>query len=164
LSDSYRKILRLRAIRSFDGRQVEASDLDAVLEAARWTGSSKNRQAWSFVVVTDSAQRDALAACGDYTEPVRGAPVTIALVQEPSGNDFDIGRLAQNIMLAADSLGMASCPVTLHRNAQAAKVLGIPGEAKVRYAVALGYPGRDPAPARYGGRKPLVELVHRDRY
>ncbi|HEY7705313.1 MAG TPA: nitroreductase family protein [Acidimicrobiia bacterium] len=164
MSETYDRILRLRAIRSFDGRPLEASDLGAVLEAGRWTGSSKNRQGWSFVVVTDPAQRDALAACGDFTQPVEDAPVTIALIQEPNGNDFDIGRLAQNLMLAADALGLASCPVTLHRSAQAATVLGLPPEAKVRYAIALGYPGVNPSPAKYGGRKPMEELVHRDRY
>lgn len=164
MNETYQRILGLRAIRSFDPRPIEPSELDAVLEAARWTGSSKNRQAWSLVVVTDPAQRAALAGCGDFTEPVLAAPITVALVQEPTGNDFDIGRLAQNIMLAADALGLVSCPVTLHRNAQAASVLGIPTTAKVRYAITLGYPGTNPAPARYGGRKPIEELVHRDRY
>ena len=39
-----------------------------------------------------------------------------------------------------------------------------PAAAKVRYAVTLGYPGGEPSPARYGGRKPIEDLAHRDRY
>ena len=97
MNETYRRILHLRAIRSFDSRPLDPDDLEAVLEAARWTGSSKNRQAWSFIVVTDRAQREALAACGDFTDPVLAAPMTIALVQEPTGNDFDIGRLARSL-------------------------------------------------------------------
>ena len=40
-----------------------------------------------------------------------GGTVAIAIVQEPGGYEFDSGRLAQNIMLAADAVGVASCPV-----------------------------------------------------
>jgi len=31
--------------------------------------------------------------------------------------------MAQNIMLAADALGMATCPITLHQDGDAARVL-----------------------------------------
>ncbi|HHC08406.1 MAG TPA: nitroreductase [Actinobacteria bacterium] len=160
----YERILRLRAIRTYRPEPLADEDLVAVLEAARWTGSAKNRQDWAVVVVTDPAQRARLAACGNFTEPIRNAPVTLALVQEPGGYEFDVGRMAQNIMLAADALGIASCPVTLHHDDRAHEVLGLPDGSRCRYAVALGYPAEDAAPARWGGRKPLVELVHHDRY
>lgn len=160
----YRAVLSLRAIRRFRPDPLSAEDLDAIIEAGRWTGSSKNRQHWAFVVVTDPDQRDRLAACGDFTDPVRDAPVTVALVQEPGGYEFDIGRLAQNLMLGAAAHGVASCPVTLHRDRAAGSVLGLPEGARCRYAVALGYPAADAAPGRAGGRRASRDLVHRDRY
>jgi nitroreductase len=160
----YRRIKGLRAIRSFDPRPLDRADLEAIVDAGRWTGSSKNSQRWAVVVVDDPAQRQRLAACGDYTDPVRSAPVTLALVREEGGNDFDIGRLAQNLMLAASSRGVASCPITLHRSGEAAAVIELPDGKVVRYAVALGYPGPDPTPARRGGRKPASEFVHHNRY
>ncbi len=162
--ECYERILHLRAIRSYDDRPIVADDLDRILEAARWTGSSKNRQNWAVVVVTDPDQRNRLAACGDYTDPIRNAPVALALVQEPDGYEFDTGRMAQNIMLAAASIGVGSCPITLHREDQARDVLELPAGSRCRYAVALGYPAADARPARWGGRKPLREIVHRDRY
>ncbi|MCB1246694.1 MAG: nitroreductase family protein [Acidimicrobiia bacterium] len=164
MSDRYHDILHLRAIRHFEDRSVSNDDLDAVLEAARWTGSSKNRQNWSFVVVDDPDQKEALCAAGDFMTPVRNAPMAIALVQEPDGYEFDTGRLAQNIMLAADSLGLATCPVTLHREAIAADVLALPDGYRCRYAVALGYPAPTATPAKFGGRKPIDDLVHRNRF
>ena len=103
-------------------------------------------------------------AAGDFMTPVRNAPVAICLVEEPDGYEFDSGRVAQNIMLAADALGMASCPVTLHRDHVAAEVLGLPEGRRCRYAVALGYPAEDARPGRSGGRKPMRELVHRNWY
>ncbi len=67
-------------------------------------------------------------------------------------------------MLAADSLGVASCPITLHRDEDAAGVLGLPDGARCRYAVTLGYPASGAEAARFGGRKPMSELLHHDRY
>ncbi|MCE2530836.1 MAG: nitroreductase family protein, partial [Acidimicrobiia bacterium] len=46
MSTTYDSILRLRAIRNYADRPVEPEDLRRVLEAARWTGSAKNRQNW----------------------------------------------------------------------------------------------------------------------
>lgn len=143
---------------------VSDEHLEAILEAARWTGSSKNRQQWKIVVVRDRDRLDRLAGCGDFTAPVRSAPLVLAPVRLPEGNDWDMGRLAQNIMLAAAALGVGSCPITLHREACGREILGIPDGHRCRWVVALGYPdeaaeaeGRAASPV--GGRKPLDRLV-----
>lgn len=163
-NDFYDHITGLRALRSYRSEPLAATDIELILEAARWTGSSKNSQNWSFVLVTDEEQRNLLARCGDFTDPVRNAPAVLALVQEPDGYEFDTGRLAQNIMLAAASIGVASCPITLHRDDEVGPVLGLPDDRRCRYAVALGYPTEGASPARFGGRKPQSEVVHRGRY
>ncbi len=162
-NDSYDRILRLRALRSFRTDPLTDDDLERLLEAARWTGSSKNLQNWSFVVV-DGDQKDRLAECGNFTDPLRSAPIAIALVEEPGGYEFDTGRVAQNLMLAADAIGVASCPITLHREDAVTTVLGLPEGARCRYAIALGYPAEDAAPARFGGRKPMDEVAYRNRH
>jgi len=164
MSDIYEGILKLRSLRDYEDRQINEVDLERILEAARWTGSAKNRQNWAFVVIQEADQQQRIAACGDFTTPIRNAPTTVALVEEPEGYEFDTGRLAQNIMLAADAIGVASCPVTLHRDADAAIVLGLPEGYRCRYAVTLGYAKPSAVPARFGGRKSINELVHRDRY
>ena len=164
MNQNYDAILGLRAIRQFADRPVDPADLDAVLEAARWTGSSKNLQNWSFIVVDDPQQKVRLESAGDFTAPIANAPMAICLVQEPDGYEFDTGRLAQNIMLAADAIGLATCPITLHRDEVAAEVLGLPEGRRCRYAVAIGYPGPSSEPGRMGGRKPMREVAHRNAY
>lgn len=164
MRETYDAILGLRAIRQFADRQVDPDDLDAVLEAARWTGSSKNSQNWSFIVVDDPDRKHRLTGAGDFTTPIANAPTVICLVEEPGGYEFDTGRVAQNVMLAADALGLASCPITLHRDGVAADVLELAEGRRCRYAIALGYPGPESGPARRGGRKPLEDLVHRNTY
>lgn len=164
MNDTYQSILRLRAIRDFADEPLAPDDLERILEAARWTGSSKNRQDWSFVVVDDEEGLQGVAAHGDFTQPVRDSATTIVLVQEPGGNMFDIGRAAQNIMLAADSIGVASCPITLHRSDDAREQVGAPKSSVVMYAVALGYPAKSAEPRQYGGRKPADQVVKHGAY
>lgn len=164
MSDTFQSILGLRAIRDYKDQPLSREDLDRILEAARWTGSSKNRQDWSFLVIEDQDGLDALAAHGDFAQPIRDSAATIVLVQEPGGNMFDMGRAAQNIMLTADSIGVASCPITLHRSDDARDHIGAPAGTVVKYAVALGYPADGAEPRQYGGRKPAGEVVKRGSY
>lgn len=164
MADNYDFVMGLRAIRDYEPEPLSTEDLGAILEAGRWTGSSKNQQSWSFVAVTDPERIRQLAEYGDFTQPVRDSAATIVLVREPGGNDFDIGRAAQNMMLAAKALGVASCPITLHRERGSAEFLGLPEGASGRYAVALGYPSKDARPRRFGGRKPAAEVVKLDSY
>ena len=62
-------------------------------------------------------------------------------------------------MLAADALGMATCPITLHSDEDAARVLGLPPGWRCRYAISLGSPSPTSQPARFGGRKPIEEIT-----
>ena len=164
MSTTYNSIVSLRAIRDYEDRPVSEDDLNALLEAGRQTGSSKNSQNWSFVVVDDRSQLDAIANAGDFTVPVRNAPMLVCLVQEPDGYEFDTGRLAQNMMLAADALGLATCPITLHRDEMLGDILGLPEGARCRYAITVGYPTPSAGPRKMGGRKPMDSLVHRNTY
>ena len=104
MTTCYDAIVKLRAVREFKPDPLRDDDLGAILEAARWTGSSKNRQDWSFIVLTGD-RLEGLAEHGDYTDPIRASAATIVLVKEDGGNLFDIGRAAQNIMLAAKTSG-----------------------------------------------------------
>lgn len=162
MTETYDFIIKLRAIRDYKPEPLGNEELGAILEAGRWTGSSKNSQSWSFIAVTDPKRLQGLAEHGDFTQPVRDSAATIVLVKEPGGNMFDIGRAAQNIMLAANAVGVASCPITLHREKDAAVYLGLADGAVARYAVALGYPAVDAQPRIFGGRKPAADVVRVD--
>lgn len=167
---AYEATRSLRVVRAFRPDPIPDDVLGEILEAGRWTGSSKNRQGWAFVVVT--AGRDRLASAGSFSDPIRNSAVTVALVRTDEGNDFDIGRVAQNLMLAAASQGIGSCPVTLHDSGRAREVLGIPEGADCRYAIALGYPDETGERTQrqkrrsqgLSGRKPLREIVHRETW
>lgn len=169
--ETYRSVTGLRVVRAYTSDPIPADTLESILDAGRWTGSSKNVQGWHFVVV-DGQQLEVLASAGKFTDPVRNSAITIALVESPEGNPFDIGRAAQNLMLAAAALGIGSCPVTLHDRDRAVEVLALPEGFECRWVVALGVPYEEGEERlrearRSGGmwgRKPLEEVVHHQRF
>ena len=162
----------LRATRSYSDRPIPDEALARILEAGRWTGSSLNSQPWTFIVVTEPASRHALAATGRFSAHVGGAAVVVVLVAEAGRGEFDIGRAAQNMMLAAYALGIGSCPATLHDQEAVRRLLGIPDDRLARHALALGYPDHDvEATIRANmktvtgsARKPFSEIVRTDRF
>lgn len=167
--ETLRSLRGLRVVRHFRPEPVADRDLDRVLEVARWTGSSKNRQSWVFVVIRDRTRLDSLAECGSFTTPIRRSSLVIAPVGLPDVYEWDLGRVSQNIMLAAAALGVGSCPVTLHRAEAGRAVLGLPEDHMCNVVIALGYPDETAEQAaRSGnplsGRKALSDLVRFERF
>ena len=168
-SEVYRAVKGLRVVRRFTDEPLSEEHLAAILDAGRWTGSSKNRQSWRLLVIRDRGTIERLAECGDFTTPLRNSVAAIVPVRLPDGYDWDMGRLSQNIMLAAASLGVGSCPITLHREACGREVLGIPDDHGCKFLIALGYP--DPEAERAGraasplsGRIELDDLVQYETF
>jgi nitroreductase len=162
--DALKAIVSKRDSRSFTEEPVDEEVLERVLQAGRMAGSAKNTQPCRFVVVTDSANKEALAACGQFSAWIPQAPVNVAIVIPEDGRDFDAGRTAQNMMVASTALGLASCPVTMHDQDCARKTLGLPDGYRVAIVLALGHPVPGTASGMGAQRTPLAEMTHRERW
>jgi nitroreductase len=170
--DAYLAIVSKRDERSFDPRPVPEDALERVLEAGRVAGSAHNGQPVRFIVVEDQDVRSRLAVCAFSPGLVVLAPLLIvvsARTESPRFTGFDAGRAAQNMVLAAWSEGIASCPAGFHDGARAAALLGLGDEELPVVALCFGYPrtARDPARRpvadwiRRAHRRPLAEVVRR---
>lgn len=165
-----------RSVRRYAPRPVPQGAILQVLDVARWTGSGKNQQPWRFVVVRDAGTRERLARLGPYTLHVADAPVVVAIVMggDPFASDFDEGRVAHSIVLAATALSLGSCVVFLEPLANrdvARTLLQVPDSHRLRTLVTLGYAdaGADRFESGAGprrtqvlgmiGRRPLGDLV-----
>ena len=147
--------------RRYDGRPVAKEIERRILDAGRVSGSSQNKQRWEFVVVEAEQERlaDVVYAPGN----VRNAGLVIAIVGEAAS--FDVGRCAQNMMLAAWDEGVISCPNGVHDGDLAAEICG--GEVKM--ILSFGYPRTSRNVQRRSveewsaaaNRKPLDQLVRR---
>jgi nitroreductase len=83
-------------------------------------------------------------------EPVfHGAPVVI-FITAPKENEWaslDIGMCSQNMMLAARSMGLDSCPIGFAKYLEHAKsyaLLDIPSNEQLQLAIILGYGNETP--------------------
>lgn len=163
--DTSTAIVTKRDTRQFSPDPVDDSDLRRVLEAARMAGSAKDEQVNRLVVVTDQADRARLSECGKLAGWIASAPVVIALVvPTEDGRPFDYGRMAQNMLVQSNALGLASCPMKFHDQDCAQKVLGLPDELSAPMGVAVGHAG-PPDPDRDSSRRiPLDELVRWGRW
>jgi nitroreductase len=106
-----------------------------ILDAGRLSGSSRNTQNWQFVVVSDTA---ALAEAVYAPENVQTAGLVVAIVGDAF--PFDVGRCAQNMMLAAWDLGVVSCPNGISDADRAAELVG---SGPVKMILSFGYPVRE---------------------
>ena len=163
--DTYEAIVTKRDTRTFEDSPVDEGDLRNILEAARMAGSAKNEQVNRLVVVTDAGDRERLSKCGKLATWIAGAPVVIAFaVPAEEGRPFDYGRMAQNLMVMANALGLASCPMRFHDADCAREVLGLPEDVTAPMGVAVGHPG-PPDPERDSSpRIALDELVRWGRW
>jgi nitroreductase len=168
--DTWQAINSMRVVRKFTDQLVAPEHLDRILNAGRRAGSSKNEQKWAFIVVRDRRQLGELAGVGRYAGHLAGAAMAVALVTpEPSTTShmWDMGRAAQNMVLAAWELGIGSVPATVYDHDLAHRLLGLPSDRRCDFLLSFGYPA-DPtvltAPNRAGGRKSLADIVHDERW
>ena len=161
--DAYRAAIDKRDQRAFLPTPIPEASLRRILQAGRMTGSSKNREPNRFVVVRDRGRLAAVAALGPQARWVAGAAVVIVLVQTER-HEFDAGRCAQNMMVAAWGEGIGSCPAHV-AEAELGALLGVPADLHVNRLIAFGYidPARTVAPRSVARpRRPLDELTHHE--
>jgi nitroreductase len=160
-----------RAIRKFQDRPLPDDVIHTILNAGRRSQSSKNEQAWQFIAIRDKSILKALSECGTWAGHLAGAALGVAiLTPDPEGKFqimFDAGQAAAFMQLAAWELGIGSVPASLYEHEKARGILGFPAEWNVRIALSFGYPLEEEklsAAPKKGGRRPIEEIVHWDRW
>jgi nitroreductase len=163
--DVYQAIVTKRDTREFADEPVPEDDLHKILQAARMAGSAKNQQLNRLVVVTDRDDLAELSKAGKFADWLAHAPAVVVLVMpREGGRQFDLGRMAQNMLVMANGLGLGSCPVTFHDEETVRKLLGIPEDYEAPMGVGVGRRAPDSGERRSSPRIPLDELVHRGRW
>lgn len=159
-----------RSCRQFLTDQIADVDLDLILEAGLQAPSGHNDQSWYFVVVQDAALIQEMSE-GSKAEmqkmPVEwianagrvaqyniyyNAPTVLLVCARKDAVSAvpDVSAAIQNMMLAAESLGLASCWIGFTRFYFTAedkyRRLGIPEGYEVHYGLSLGYGRRELKP------------------
>jgi nitroreductase len=166
--DTFLAIVSKRDQRQYADREIPQEVLERILQAGRLAGSAMNRQPWRFVVLESRELREQVAETVYAPGNVLGSKLAIALVVTGSPG-FDAGRAAQNMMLAAWSDRITSCPNGMPDRAKTGALLGLGEGEEVATVLSFGYPARerhpeDRTPEEWTSRvkrKTLDELVER---
>jgi nitroreductase len=158
--DTFLAIATKRDQREYADRPIPDEVVTRILDAARLSGNSQNKQDWEFVVVESA--RDALARAVYAPGNVETAALVVAIVCPRA---LDTGRAAQNMMLAAWNEGVTSCPNGIRDPDAATEAIG----AKPTLVLSFGYPARPRDPSSRTAeewsarakRKPLDAIVRR---
>lgn len=155
-----------RAVRQFSEQPVPEEVIMAILDAGRRSQSSKNTQPWQFILIQDRQTLQALSKTGDFAGHLAGAAFAVALIgtNENRSTSFDLGQSAAYMQLAAWEHGVGSCIASIYRQDEAKALLGVPAEMHFNWALSFGYPAPNFTPAKMGGRKPVDEVVRRERW
>ena len=168
--DAYKAIITKRDTRAYTGQPIPDEVLERIIQAGRMAGSSKNTQPVRLVVARDPEWLKEIATCGTFSQPLLAAQAGIAVCAAPDGSDFDAGRAAQNMMVAAWNEGIASCPTSMHDQACIREKLRLPQDVtdepsgrkgwRVVVIIALGYPQAGSSMSMGAKRVELGDYVH----
>jgi nitroreductase len=161
-----------RSVRRFAPDPLPPDAVRTILNAGRRAQSSKNTQPWQFVAVTDRDTLADLSHTGDFAGHLAGAALGVVIVVPDDAERhawlmFDVGQAAAYMQLAAWDLGIGSVIATIYRPDQAQKVLSVPDGYRCDVALSFGYPADKTvltATPRPGGRSPLDQMVHYNRW
>lgn len=174
-ADLLNPLRRTRQYREFEPRAVDRSTLDALLDVARWTGSSRNSQPWRFIAITEPSTLRAIHEAGlPQTRGLKTAAAAIAIVlpADPGHalpDAYDEGRVAERLLVAASILGIGAGISWIRTDMRPVvqPLLGIPDDWLVRTIVQLGHPtdaARAPKSAPGEARLPRHEVVYEERW
>ena len=160
-----------RAVRKFSPEPLPEEIIIGILNAGRRAQSSKNTQPWHFIAITQNNTLKALSECGNWAGHLAGAALGIAIVHPDPGEKFqtmfDIGQAAAFMQLSSWELGIGSCLASIYEPDKARIVLGFPQNLTLRIAISFGFPQEGDVlvnQPQKGGRKPLNEIVHWEKW
>jgi len=180
--DVFDAIYERRSIREFKTTPVDQKSLDTILEAGRLAPSWGNTQTRRFVIIQDDTIKTQLA--DSTTQPdsrnnkvLKQAPVVIATCSKlnragwregkPTTDKegywfmFDAGIALENMVLAAQELGVGTLYIGGFNAKTAGSILDVPEGYSCVILLAVGYPDEQPEAKP---RKEISEIVFKNKF
>ncbi|MBU0628264.1 MAG: nitroreductase family protein [Nanoarchaeota archaeon] len=163
-----------RSIRKYKDKDVEWDKVVQILDAGRFAPSAGNIQNWKFVAVREEGVRKKLAQAAFDQQWMEEVPVHIVIAGEPEKADRFYGSrgerlytiqncaaVIENMMLAANDLGLGSCWIGAFDEYKVKRAVGIPDDVSVQAILTIGYADEKP---EMPSRKALEHIVYLDRW
>ena len=145
-------IMARRSIRKYLDKPVEHEKLEAVVKCGINAPSGMNRQPWIVRVVEDQKLIADVNQAADRSLFYDAPALVCVCTPANGGGELDAGLLGENMMLAAQAMGLGTCclggPVRFLVSNEKCKFfldrLDIPADYKLNYILAIGYPDEQP--------------------
>ena len=151
-------ILSRRSVRRFQLRPVGQEQLKELLKAGMAAPSACAKDPWLFLGITDSEMLKTIAAQLPNGHFLAEAPACICIagdLHKAHGGELsyllqDCSAAAENILLAANLLGLGGCWLGVHPREERVKALqalfGLPEHILPVCCLAIGWPAESPQP------------------
>jgi nitroreductase len=146
-----------RSIRAFQERKVSPEIIGQILEAANASPSAGNLQDTKIVIVQDEEGRNAIAEACVEQHWIAEAPVVLVLGVDPTEEERMYGdrgkdvylkhnsaAMAENILLAAHSLGLGACWVGAFAEDMLRNALNMGEDVMPQVVIPIGYADEQP--------------------
>jgi len=184
MNETIEVIKRRRSIRKFKPEQIPDAYLQEILECAILAPNARNQQKWHFTIIQNKEMLNKMAnimkegmlesginflvqrAKDPNFNPFWNAPTVVLITADKTARfaEIDCALAAENILIAAESLGLGSIIMTStellfksEKGEQLKKELGVPEGYEHVCVVALGYKDENPPPKPR--RKDVINYV-----
>ena len=161
--DTLESIRTRRSIRKYKDQPVEWDKVVQILEAGKFAPNAGNLSNFKFIVVRNEASRRQLAQAALQQTWMGKAPVHIVISSEPEKSKRfygvrgerlytiqDCAAVAENMLLAAHSLGLGACWVGAFNEETVKRALGFPESFVLHMIITIGYADETPEmPPKY---------------
>lgn len=180
-------IKKRRSIRKYKEIQIEQEKIEAIIEAGLYAPSGHNSQPWHFTVLQSKEVIDQISvgtkevlkncetplfrrmAKNESFHILYGAPTVIVVSGKREGAysmKADLGAATQNMLLAAESLGVSTCWIGLvveyfkgEEQEKKNEEMGVPEGYEVQYAITLGYSSLEGSPKPHPRKENTVNYI-----
>lgn len=156
MRDVFEVMKESHTIHHFKAREIPESDIAKILEAACWAPSAGNLQPWFLYVVKNEELKENIEKACYNQHQISSAPLLVVVVADTQKSAEKFGErgeklyciqdsavAAQNILLAAEALGLGACWVGAFDEQKVGKLLNIPPKQRAMAIICLGYSDED---------------------
>ena len=168
MNETTRLLQSHRSIRKFSERPLDQDLIEELIRCGQSAATSSFIQACTVIQITDKKLRQELRKIAADQEYVEKAPLFLVFCADMQRHKLacsmhdaamlagfteqfltasvDCALFAQNVLVAAESMGLGGCYIGAIRNniAAADKLLGLPDLVYPIFGMCLGYPAQDP--------------------
>ena len=188
MNEVIKQLKERKSMRVFEERDILAEDKALILEAASMAPSAGNQQLYTILDITDAELKKALSESCDHQPFIATAKMVLVICadcqkwyeafltsgcepRKPGVGDLmlamsDANIAAQNMVVAAQSLGIGSCYIgdimencEIHR-----KMLNLPEYVFPAAMLVFGYPTKQQIERQKPERVAMKHIVHENGY